>query len=177
MAAALPELYSQAGSLLNNQQLSACRVEEPWLWNWRGLANYVVPKVDVQVSAILRSQTNIAPTNDPGSNGQSAAANAIISNTVVQAALGRPLAGNAQNVTLNLALPGQVYPDRLNTVDMRFSKILRFGRTRSTVGVDLYNLFNTNTGTIFNQNFGATWLTPTSILNARFVRFNATVDF
>ena len=90
-------------------------------------------------------------------------------------------------MTVNLALPGDVYPERLNTVDMRVSKILRFGRTRSTVGIDLYNLFNSNTGTAFNQAFGAlqangtvnstTWLRPTSILNARFVRFNATVDF
>ena len=172
--AALPELLTVLGV---QQEMSSCHVEEPWLWNWRGLANYVVPKIDVQVSAIFRSQANIAPTNDPGSNGASTAANYIVSNAVVSAALGRPLAGNAQNVTLNLALPGDVYPERLNTVDMRFSKILRFGGVRSNVGIDLYNLFNANTGTVFNQNFGATWLTPTSILNARFLRFNATVDF
>ena len=65
---------------------------------------------------------------------------------------------------------------------MRFAKILRFGRTRSTVGLDLYNLFNANTGTTFQQTYdplnnGATWLRPTAILNPRFVRFNATVDF
>jgi hypothetical protein len=70
---------------------------------------------------------------------------------------------------------------------MRVSKILRFGRTRSNVGIDLYNLFNSNTGTAFKQVFGTlqpngtvnstTWLRPTSILNARFVRFNATIDF
>ena len=70
---------------------------------------------------------------------------------------------------------------------MRVSKILRFGRTRSNVGIDLYNMFNANTGTVFNGTFGqlsttgltntAPWLRPTSILNARFVRFNATVDF
>jgi hypothetical protein len=47
-------------------------------------------------------------------------------------------------------LPGAVYPERLNTVDLRLSKILRFGRTRSNVGIDLYNLFNANTGTAFN---------------------------
>ena len=27
---------------------------------------------------------------------------------------------------------------------MRFAKILRFGRTRTDIGVDLYNLLNTN---------------------------------
>ena len=73
-----------------------------------------------------------------------------------------------------------MYPQRLNTVDMRFSKILKIRRTRSNVGIDLYNLFNANTGTAFNQVFGtdgATWLRPTSILNARFLRFNVTLDF
>jgi hypothetical protein len=144
-----------------------------------------VPKIDVQVSAILRSMENIAATNDPASNGASVAANMVVPNALVQPSLGRPLAGGAQNVTMNVALPGTVYPVRLNTADLRLSKILRFGRTRSNVGIDLYNVFNANTGTAFNGTYGtlgtptngSTWLRPTSILNARLVRFNATVDF
>ena len=63
---------------------------------------------------------------------------------------------------------------------MRFAKILRFGRTRTLVGLDLYNLFNANPGLTYGQAFtgaGATWLRPTSILLPRFARFNATVDF
>ena len=65
-------------------------------------------------------------------------------------------------------------------VDMRFAKILPFGATRTNVGIDLYNLFNANTGTMYNTAFGtdgATWLRPTAILNPRFVRFNLTFDF
>ncbi|HEY6507798.1 MAG TPA: carboxypeptidase regulatory-like domain-containing protein, partial [Vicinamibacterales bacterium] len=54
VAALLPELY-QGGGLLANRDVDACRVEEPWLPAWRGLANYVVPKVEVQVSGIIRS--------------------------------------------------------------------------------------------------------------------------
>ena len=87
---------------------------------------------------------------------------------------------NPDAVIAHLAKLGQVYPDRLNTVDMRFTKILRFGRTRTNVGVDLYNLFNANTGTTFNQTFGtdgSTYLRPNAILNPRYVRFNATIDF
>jgi hypothetical protein len=100
--------------------------------------------------------------------------------TVDGRALGRGIAGGAPTVTLNLAPVGLVYPNRLNTVDMRFTKIVRVGRTRTSVGVDLYNLLNANTGTSFNQNFGtdgSTWLRPNAILNPRYVRFNATVDF
>ena len=147
---------------------------------WRGLANYVVPKIDVQVSGIMRSQPNVLATNDPGSNGLSQSANYFEPAANVVAQLGRPVAGNAPQVTLDLARLGDVYPARLNTVDMRVSKILRFGRFRANVGFDLYNLFNANTGTAFNQNFGtngATWLRPNAILNPRYARFNATVDF
>jgi hypothetical protein len=180
----VPELLIVLGV---QQSIASCHVQEPWLASWRGLISYTVPKIDVQVSAIPRSVPNIAATNDPASNGASAAGNLIVQSAVAQAALGRALAGNAANVTVNLALPGAVYPERLNTMDMRISKILRFGRTRSNVGIDLYNMFNSNTGTVFNGTYGqlttnglantAPWLRPTSILNARFVRFNATVDF
>jgi hypothetical protein len=175
--AAVPEVMTVLGV---NQRVDACRIEEPWLWNWRGLVTYVVPKVDVQVSGIMRSQANIQSTNDPASSGLSQQAQYFESNAAVLAALGRPIAGGATTTTLDLAKLGQVYPDRLNTVDMRFTKILRFGRTRTNVGVDLYNLFNANTGTTFNQNYGtdgSTYLRPNAILNPRYVRFNLTLDF
>jgi len=174
---ALPEVTTVLGV---TNRVDACRIEEPWLWNWRGLVTYVVPKVDVQVSGIIRSQSNTQNTNDPASTGLSMQALYFEPNSAVLAALGRPIAGGAQTVTLDLAKLGQVYPDRLNTVDLRFTKIVRFGRTRTNIGIDLYNLFNANTGTGFNQNYGtdgSTWLRPNAILNPRYLRFNATVDF
>jgi hypothetical protein len=154
----VPELLNVLGV---NQSIASCHVNEPWLASWRGLASYIVPKVDVQVSAIMRSTPNIQATNDPASSGASAGANLIVSSAVVQQTLGRGLAGGAGNGTFNLALPGAVFPDRLNTVDMRLSKILRISRTKSTVGIDLYNMFNANTGTAFNQVFGSVPATGT----------------
>jgi hypothetical protein len=65
-------------------------------------------------------------------------------------------------------------------MDLRLAKVLRFGATRTTVGLDLYNALNANTPTTYNQGYGtdgATWLRPTAILNPRFVRFNVTVDY
>jgi hypothetical protein len=103
-----------------------------------------------------------------------------VTNAQVITALGRPLAGSSQNTTVNLTTRGQLYGDRINSVDMRFAKLLRFGGTRTNVGIDLYSLFNANTATGYNQAFGfdgATWLRPTGILNPRFVRFNVTLDF
>jgi hypothetical protein len=65
----------------------------------------------------------------------------------------------------------------VNQVDLRAAKIIRIGRTRTSAGVDLYNLFNANPGLTYNQTFGTNYLRPTSILMPRFVRFNVTVDF
>ena len=84
--------------------------------------------------------------------------------------------------TVNLLPLGHQYPDRLNSLDVRAGKILKFGRTRANIAIDFYNLFNSNAGTAYNQTYdpvtnGATWLTPSTVLNPRFARFNVTVDF
>ena len=41
--------------------------------------------------------------------------------------------------------------NRRTQVDMRFAKVVRFGRTRTDVGVDLWNLFNTNYATDYEE--------------------------
>ena len=41
--------------------VNACKVDEDWQMNWRGLVTYTVPKIDVLVSGILRSQANTEP--------------------------------------------------------------------------------------------------------------------
>lgn len=171
VTAALPETWTF-------EQIDACRLEDKWLMNWRGLASYLVPGVDVQVAAILRSQvTTFASLDLPASNGTSLGASYSISNAEILAALGRTHPGS---VFVNLTRPGQLYGDRITLVDLRLAKVLRLGGTRTNVGLDLYNLFNANTVTRVNESFGtdgALWLEPRGILLARFVRFNVTVDF
>jgi hypothetical protein len=78
---------------------------------------------------------------------------------------------------VNLFEPGQVFADRINQVDMRFGKILDFASKRTSIAIDVLNLFNANTATMLQQNYGATFMQPLAILNPRFVRFNVTVDF
>jgi len=122
-------------------------------------------------------------------NGLSTSANENVTNAVLTAqgsTLGRPLVSGLAFQTVDLTLPGQVYPDRVSSLDLRAAKVFRFGRYRANVGLDFYNLFNANTGTAFNQVFdpatgttpaGNAWLRPTTILGPRFARFNVTVDF
>ena len=98
------------------------------------------------------------------------------------AATGRALRPGVSSQTVDLLLPSQVYGERVNGLDMRFAKILRFGGTRTNLGVDLYNLFNWNTPTGYQAVFdpvtnGATWMQPTAVLLPRFVRVNVQLDF
>ena len=83
-------------------------------------------------------------------------------------------------MTVNLIPPATLFSDRRNNIDFRVAKILRFGRTRSQVGVDIYNLTNTDVATGFNQAFNpatTSWLTPTTIQPARYARIGAQIDF
>jgi len=59
----------------------------------------------------------------------------------------------------------------------------RFGRTRTDIGVDLYNLLNSNYATAYETTYsytqpnGGTWQNPTSILAPRFARLNFTINY
>jgi len=160
----------------------ACRATEPWQTSLRGLVSYTIPKADVLVSAILRSQPNVQPGADVATNGASRAANFLMTAAQFQAATGRSLRTGVTTETVNILLPGAIYGDRVNNLDLRVAKVLRIRRLRANVGVDFYNLTNANTGTTFEATYdpasnGARWLLPTAVVQPRFVRFNVQVDF
>jgi hypothetical protein len=185
----LPELYvlpTTANQGFSNWQQGSCAVTEKWLTSLRGLVSYTVPKVDVLISASMRSLPNVQPAttnNFVATNGASLQANYLISPALfTQLTGGRTLAPGLPNQTVDLTLPGQLYGERVNAVDMRFGKNVRFKGTRTTVAVDLYNLFNANTGTAYQQTYdpltnGSTYRRETTVLSPRFVRFNVTLDF
>jgi len=92
--------------------------------------------------------------------------------------LGRNLAG-VPFVTVNLIAPGSLYGDRVNEVDIRIAKILRFGRTRTNVGLDFYNVLNSNPALTYNPAYSPTlpFPRPTGVLQPRFVKISAQFDF
>ena len=122
-----------------------CRSVEPFLTTLRGSAVYTLPRIDVQVSATLRSQPGIPLSTIPGIfNGATWA----VPNTVVQSLLGRLPAGAVATGTTTVGLldtDHRLYGPRRNQIDMRFAKILRYRNTRTNVGVDLINLAQTTT--------------------------------
>ena len=132
------------------------------------LGSYTVPKIDVLVSGTLRSD-----------QGAALAANWNAPVALVSAALGRPAAVVGTTVPISLVAPGQVWGDRVNALDLRFAKILRFGRMRYNVGIDVINATYSDATLTYNQTFvpGGAWLAPTSVLTPRFVKVGAQIDF
>ena len=167
------DIVAKLPELLGTQPASFCHNETPWLWTLRGLATYMVPRIGVQVSGTFQSNQTTS-----GSTGVSLAANYNVPSAVAQAnGLGRPLTAGAANQTVNLVAPNSLYGDRINEFDLRFAKILKYGRTRSQISADLYNAPNSSAVQTYNQTYGPAWLTPTQILPARYVKITAQIDF
>jgi hypothetical protein len=160
---------------LGTSSVDTCHVEEAWLTQVKFLGSYTVPKVDVQVGASYQNVPGI------GVAAAFSALNSDIARPVSQGGLGR-LPGNQTNpnatTTVGLIAPQTEFYDRLNQLDLRLGKILRYGRTRANVSLDVYNLFNkgTITGFPLGQPY-TTWLTPTSVISPRLMKVSLTFDF
>ena len=150
---------------LNNPSPLYCDVRGSYLTQTKFLVAYTIPKVDLQVSANVQSLP-----------GPELSALYTASLAEVTPSLGRPLAGGARNVTVNLIEPRTMYGQRLNMLDMRFGKILQFGKTRAIASLDLYNALNASTVLSVSQTFD-TWLQPQSILTARFAKVGLHFQF
>jgi hypothetical protein len=98
---------------------------------------------------------------------------------VVQPALGRPVTGGAATTPINLIAPGDVWGDRVNELDFRFGKILKFSRFRVNAGIDFYNILNQAAVLTYSATFapGGSAFAPTSVLSPRFMKLSAQIDF
>ena len=161
-----------------------CHSVAPFQTNVRGSASYVVPKVDVLLSTVFQYRP-----------GNELAANYVVTCT---AAAGCPFgwasgstAGRGQTVflsrgttkTVNLLPNNMMYGEGHAQFDLKVGKIFRFGRSRANVGMDIYNLLNTDAISTYNQTYnpnaagGNPWLTPTNLVQPRFARLQVQLDF
>jgi len=171
----LPELSAGIGAGLVGSTVSPtspyCHVAYGMLTQMRGLVSYVIPKADVQVSSVFQSK--------PGALLSANYAVPAGAGSALALSLGRLPAGTPANVTINLVTPGSMYGDRLNQLDFRVAKILKFGRTRTMIGVDLYNALNSSAILTYNAAFapGGAWNTPVTVLTARLAKISAEITF
>jgi hypothetical protein len=145
-----------------------CHVDSGFNTRVTALGSYTIPRIDVLVSSAFRSE-----------QGAQLAANWSVPTLVAAQTLSRPLSGGTPFVTVNLIAPGTLYGNRLSLVDFRIAKIIRIGRTRTNVGIDVYNLMNSDAVLGYNNSYtpGGAWLVPTSVVTPRFVKFSAHVEF
>jgi hypothetical protein len=130
------------------------------------IGSYTIPRVELQVSTAFQSIP-----------GPEIAATYAAPNAIIAPSLGRNLSGGAANASVNLIEPGVLYGDRLNQLDLRFARAVRFGRTRTTLQLDLYNALNVDTVQTVNNAFGPLWQRPQTVILARFVKFGVQFDF
>jgi hypothetical protein len=104
--------------------------------------------------------------------------------TVTSAIAGQPIIGSTAGATstvVNLIQPGTVFLDRQNRLDLRVGKTFRFDSRRVQGFMDVFNLFNASTVLRVNETYAASgtnlWMTPTSIPDARYVRFGIQMSF
>ena len=90
--------------------------------------------------------------------------------------LGRPLSAHALNATINLLDSGDMYGYRINQLDLRLGKTIRFGGRRASLNLDIYNVSNANP--VMQEHAAyAVWRTPLRIMDARLFKVSGQLDF
>jgi hypothetical protein len=168
LRADLPELSLGLFGAILSPTNPYCRVAPGLVTKLSGVASYTIPKIDVQIAGTVRSDQG-APLR--------ATQNVPVS--VVSNALGRPANVAGNTVPIDMVAPGDVWGDRVNEIDLRVAKILKFGRTRTNIGVDMFNLINSSAVLTYNQTYivNGPWLAPQSIITPRFFKVSAQIDF
>ena len=169
--------FNWAGTNTNSCEVRAALPEtattNPWcnvdtsLLRVTALGSYTVPKIDVLLATTFRSE-----------QGAQLAANYTASQA--NTTLPRAFAGGSTTISVNLIEPGTLYGDRANQLDMRVAKNLRFRGTRTNVGLDIFNILNSNPVLTYDQTFSpntTTWLRPQSVLQPRYVKISAQINF
>ncbi len=144
-----------------------CHVTPPFQANVKMLGVYPLPWWDVQFAATFQSLP-----------GPQILAARSYTNAEIAPSLGRNLATGVNGVaSVQLIEPGTMYDERLYQLDLRASKVFRFGRTRLQANADLYNAANAGAILSINTTYGSNWMRPTNVLQGRLLRLGGQLDF
>jgi hypothetical protein len=137
-----------------------CDDNRPFRQMWKASGSYPLP-YGMAVSGVWR----ILPGSSIGATY-----------TVTSAIAGVPITGGG-SLSVQLVEPGTMFSDDQQQLDLRLMKTFHIGKKRLQGLLDLYNVLNSAAVTTINQSYGANWLKPQAILNARYVRFGGQFDF
>ena len=115
----------------------------------------------------------------------------LYGNNLIAPSLGRNLSACGtvtgpcgQQATVVVTVPGELYDERLNQVDLRLQRRFPVGATRLSAVFELYNVFNSRSPQQNAETWGAapdspntSFLRPSILLGGRLVKFGAQVDW
>jgi hypothetical protein len=110
-------------------------------------------------------------------------ASLVVPNAAVLPTLGRNLSACAPTgpcnatTTVSLLPSRTLFDDRLNQIDLRFTRSFRVSGMRIQGGWEVYNVTNTRPSQSNSTTYNATWLRPSVLLGGRVFRFGTQVDF
>jgi len=169
------------GLTASTNTFAYCDFDSGWLKSAKLTGTYTIPWQQIQIGGVLQ--------NLPG---QQILAQLTITQADVAAngSLGRALSGGANTSrVVPLIKPGTMFTPRRTQLDLRFSKNFRLsGSQRFQVMADIFNLTNSNAAVGATSNageppaaiittYGSAWLKPLNILQARYVKFGAQIQF
>ena len=157
------------------QQLLHCRTVNPFRGQTqlKMYATYALP-ADVMVSGVWQNGSG------PPIEASYAARNAEIAPSLGRslAACGARVPCTATASGIPLIEPFTQFEDFRNQIDVRLSKIVRFGdRLRMQANVDVFNVFNNAAITVRNNTYGSLWGRPQSIVEARLIIIGGQLTF
>jgi hypothetical protein len=171
------------------EYLAGCKTQQPYLTTVKGSASYTVPKIDILVSTVFQSlpgpeitATMTYSKNDITWNADSAARATRVCATPTNGV--GCLGGSGNNTTttgVQLLLNNEMYGRRVNEWDVKLAKNIRFSGKRLSIGIDIYNFFNSDVPTAYNATYTPgptnTWKQPTGLLAPRFIRAQVQLNF
>ena len=165
----VPQLAPGGSATVTDPRTSAyCHVNPSWASGTqvKFLVVYPLPW-KLQTSATYQNIAGIPVTASyPATNAQ------------IAPSLGRNLsAGPTATATLALIPANSQFEDRLQQVDLRFSRTFQASKLRVRGNFDIYNILNETAVLSDNLGYGSQWLTPFQILPGRLLKFSVQLDF
>jgi hypothetical protein len=174
---------------------AGCDSKTPWRTNLRGTASYLVPWADVLVSTVFQ----MLPGAEIGANltyskeqirwNPESASRATEPCSVATNGVGcLGATRNTTTVSVPLLLSNEMFGERVSLFDVKLAKNIRFYNKRATIGVDIYNVMNSDAIQGYNGTFTVdnpatpaveanNWMQPTSVVSPRFVRLSMQLSF
>src|SRR5207249_6998624 len=145
-------VIAAAPQLVASNPVEYCHAESGWQPQLKFLANYELPWWGVRVSGNFQSLT-----------GPAIQAGVIFTGAQLAPALGRTFsAGAAGQKTVNAFSPNSIFGDRLNQLDIRFTRIFKIANGTLDADFDLYNAFNSDASLTLTNAYsgtnGGAWL-------------------